>query len=135
MSTEPNTQKPRRQRGPYPRIWVKRADGHETTVSLPAADYARALQLAGGSASSVAAAVRFVLRSIEAERKTQPAETGSLSRAVRAKVLARLRGLCIAEKLVCEHDATEAQARENNAAWDALQADLRAAEGVASAER
>lgn len=120
MSTTTNTAKPPRKRGPYPRIWVKRADGHETTVSLPAADYAKALALAGGSASRVAAAVRFVLRSIQAERRTQPAQTGSLSRSVRVKVLARLRGLYVAEERVCEQSVAEQLARENNVAWDAV---------------
>lgn len=131
MSTTNGTLKPRRQRGPYPRIWVKRIDGRETTVSLPPGDYDAALKLAGGNGSAVARAVRHVLRQVE----TQPAQSGSLSRAVRVKVMARLRGLCVREEPVLQGEDEARLAAENNAAWDALAAELSTGQGVDSAER
>lgn len=131
MSTPNDTLKPRRIRGPYPRIWVRRIDGRETTVSLPQADYEAALRLAGGSGSAVARAVRYVLKKVE----TQPAQTGSLSRSVRVKVLAHLRGLCVKEEAVFQGEDEAAQAAENNAAWDALALELGTVQGVDSAER
>lgn len=129
MSTDNDTAKPRRIRGPYPRIWVKRLDGKETTVSLPPGDYDAALKLAGGSGSAVARAVRHVLKKVE----TQPAQTGSLSRSVRVKVLAHLRGLCVREEPVLQGEAEARHAAENNATWDALAAELSAGQGGGSA--